>query len=290
MDICVVDEAVFVRVKDTIRNDDTFTNRMLHQLAKCKLNPSVAHHPQPQYFGGGRGRGRNSHSHSHRDRDRDHHRDREMKKPVIIGSSSIMGMLNKVSPKNIDTLSAKIMDLALSSCVATSAATIVKHSIKQSVYMSMFVRLLGEISAARCGARAHVVSAIDFVVQAHIKGPILEAIPPDVPQTDYDGFCARIKGIKTLLATVAFGVGCIRAHLCDSIDLDGYARVIVDNLSDIGDTVALETMLQVVEVFQSSSDGCDIYEFREKIAAWAKTLEGKGILTPRARFKLIDIL
>ena len=279
-----IEEDVFIKVRGAYTPDPVYVERMERELAKCKLNAPVHHQHQP-YFGGGRGRGGRDSFHNSRN---SHHP--TTRKPACIVPCSIMGLLNKVSPKNIDTLGVKIIEAAISQCITTAAAAIIKHSMKQPVYMSVFIRLLGEISASRCGARAQVISAVDFTVQSHIGQPLLQSLPPATSQNDYDGFCTRIKGVKTLMGTVTFVVGCIRAHLCDAIDIDAYATVISDNLFGVSNTTDLETMLEVIETFQGCAAGCEPPEFQRSIATWAETLTDRGMMTARARFKLLDIL
>ena len=314
-----VPEATFAAVRASFAPDATFVDRMRQQMAKCKMNAPVPFAPMPQQHQQQHHQHHQSQHHqSHQSHQKYNDRaaasrgphntsninNRSNRSPYVekgrapssAVAPTLVGLLNKVSPKNIETISSKIVALAMSKCIATAAATIVKHSLKQSVYMSTFIRLLSEISEGRCGARGQVVSAIDFVVQAHIGQPLLSSLPPPAsPLDDYDGFCARTKAIKTLMGTVAFVVGCIRAHLSDALGLDAYARFIADNLVHccIGTEGDIETLLQVVEAFQVAADGCDIGVFMGTIRTWARSLKGKGKdteLTARARFKLTDVL
>lgn len=277
-DVTYIDETRFLQIRNVGREGmKVYCGRLKHQLTKCKLNIASNEHPRSGVHRG----------YKHPRCVNVIQKHSKHAKPIR-HTSSILGLLNKVSPKSIDSVATKIIDLAMASCVLSATVAIIDHSLKQPVYMSLFIRLIGELSA-RCGDRAKVVSVVDDVIQRHIGHGILANLPPATSQHDYDGFCARLKGARGLMATVAFVVGCIRAHLTDTMTIDTYADYICANLGAIADVPDLETLLDVIKTFQSSADGCAPEGFVQTICAWAETLQGTPIFTTRARFKLLDI-
>jgi hypothetical protein len=207
-----------------------------------------------------------------------------------LNTKSIVGLLNKVSPKNIDLLLPRIVETAVAQGVSKSVSAIVRHCLKQPTYMSMFVRALGDIASTTATARDDVVASIDAVVREHLSGPSLTAtLPPDASQNDaYDEFCVRVKAVKTLNATVALVAKVVRAHLCEAVDISGYAAFLVHELSTKDCTADVEVMLGVLETFVAGA-GSTPSGFRKGLEAWAAS-HGRDNLTSRGRFILMAVL
>lgn len=303
-----------------IAPDAHYIARLKQQLLKCRLNMPAApvaapgggfgaggrgpprarggiqygrhghhgHHAQIQ----GHGHGGHGHGHGGHGRGRDAGRRKHVSGEGGGQSPTIMGLLNKVSPKNIEVIVPKVIAIARSTAVRAVADAVIDQCLRQPTYMSLFIRVLGELSVCGPDTRAVVRDAVDERVRAHLERDILHGLPPAVPQTNYDAFCLRIKFVKTLVAFVAFVVGCVRAHLADRVDIPGYAAFVLAGLERVADPSALETCVDVADVFlrASGSSGKHAHAFRLAVSALKDGFEKRGILTPRARFKLMDIL
>jgi hypothetical protein len=159
--------------------------------------------------------------------------------------------------------------------------------VKQSIYVNVFVKVLGELASKNPLAK----KTIDEFVLSHVAKPILQDIDAidSSSMSDYDYFCARNKAVKLLLGEVMFVVACIRSQLSDAIDIDQYANVICKNLILVRETSEMDTMLDVIETFLKASKHSSP-SLKKTLKAWVESVQDLDIMTTRAQFKLMDIM
>lgn len=317
-EVVFIEIEVFEKAESSLvesKESNEFLTRFLNQLKQCKLNdPSPI---QTNKFQGNQGRyQRDSRGPRQRDpRQRDPRRrydeshgersaqwSTETQENPRKKTKTIMGLLNKVSPRNIDSIMKQVLDMCESNGVDEKTIyDIVEHSIKQPSYLNMFIKILGELARIKGGLL--VSKVVNTSVRRHINEPFVSFLKSLEEYSDklkgehakvieYEVFCRKNKEISTLKSVVSFTVGCIRSQLCDVIDLPDYIDVVCDNLkTSTKSPHDLEILFDVVEVLLKCCDRRVQSLMVSKMTDWAEEREnGINDLSSRAKFKLQSII
>ena len=323
MDTIYVEVDEFEKARERLEPDATFVSRLHLQLSQCKLNaptPIVVPSKNSRFT---RGTSRSYHDHpshnsshnstnipnnnynnnNNNNNNNNRHRGNASRdyasRNFVTKPSSILGLLNKVSPRNIEVILKSVVDMCAAKGVdAKTIETIIEHSFKQPTYINMFLRILGELASLnREVSNKTVTLMINRSIDVHIHEPFVSDALYKVDRggktsvTEYDDFCHKTKSVKTLKSKVTFAIGCIRAQLCDLLDMNDYVGVIFENVENSKSVEDLEILLEVVETVFAC---CDIKVknlLRSRMNDWAEQrTNGLRDLSTRARFKLQDLL
>lgn len=320
-DVIYIPEESFLSIRNGPYDEDddamAYVARLKAQLAQCRVNapmPQTPPHPanqiQPnhsnQYNNPSRHQLPRQHGYHHVDRRHeghrpptyDHQRRYDFQRhhgPTVqqqvqrsrFQASGITGLLNKLSPRNSDLLIKKIIDASLTLGPETTVTAIIRHAIAQPIYLNLLIRAIDEL--CNSGNKVVILDVIQRHVLEHMQHPFLTDISSVENAGDavYDAFCTRVKNVARLKSNVMFAVGCIRACLVEQ-SLHEYGRVVHENLLMAGCSADVEVMLDIIDTYRKAS--APHADIRMKLAEWSKTEGAGALLTPRARFKIMDIL
>ena len=326
-----VPDDVFLKVRD-VPLDMEYVKRLRHQLQKCDLAMAASVPPTTTASTSAQGpHSSTTYSNTHHYQKQQSYRQQQQyqqyqrypsrdtksntrdnttikKHKNECPKQSITGLLNKVSPKNIDTIASRIVDASIANGTVASANAIIIHSIKQPTYMHIFVRLLREPASRGETHRRQVLCSIDSALSKHFNIPFVHSIRVYTDKnnvdemeklnsnsdsnsnsnSDYGDFCDRNKAVNILTATVSFAMSCLRERLSDQRTMQEYADMLCSNYEHVQTSADLETILEITETFIKES-GMHTDSLERNIVIWAKRFQDKGLVTPRARFKLLDI-
>jgi hypothetical protein len=274
-----IEYAEFQRIKCTFTPDNVYMERIQRELLKCKMTKKSALVPSNnrpyRHYNNNNNNSNNYHRHG-------------VSKPVAtrrqpsVTTTTILGLLNKISVKNVDVIIERILEQT--GDVKIIVAKVLDQAIKQNGFLSLFIRILSELYKKHV---CIITTTIDEFVAEFVKVPIMTRVPEVVDVAEYDEFCARLKAIRNLTSSMMLVVAVIKVNLC-TYAMGDLARYVCDNLFAVNTIPDLEVTLEVVEAFIKGGHAPNW--FLGRMSEWASTIEGTDILTPRARFKLMDIL
>lgn len=286
-----------------------YLERMRAQLAKCNFASPAQHAAAEAHFYAGRHPPPRHHHHLPR-----HAAGRggrgamvaQRHRPRLGGCSTdgrdvarLVGLLNKISPRNVDGLVPQILTCVKTHADATAAVrTVIEHALRQPMYLSIFIRLLGDISTidhlrdpkdeTPCSGMRIVGASVEALVQ-HVcfSGALVESCATSEDET-YDDYCARVKTQSRLLAGVALAGHCMRACLCDDTHPAAFAAALLAHLLPSSAHQIVEYVLDAMSAFLAT--GALTSADRGKVVdVLVRTCDALDDLSARARFKLLDI-